>query len=122
MSERENPESGKKEMHEDYSFIKETIKKNPVNLGVHVKRLFTLALGGVLFGGSAAVAFTVACPVAAEKFIAGEEVTLSDARPGPIGISAAEETEEAADAEYVEEDVREPEEIPDAVFDDPVDL
>ena len=118
MSERENPESGKKEMHEDYSFIKETIKKNPVNLGVHVKRLFTLALGGALFGGSAAVAFTVACPVAAEKFIAGEEVTLSDARPGPIGISAAEETEEAADAEYVEEDVREPEEIPDAVFDD----
>lgn len=105
MSERGNPESGNRKMQGEYSFIKETIKKNPVNFGVHMRRLFTVALGGALFGGSAAVAFTLACPVAAEKFIAGEEVTLSDARPGPVAAWTSEEADgSAAGSTQTEED------------------
>lgn len=96
MTEREIPESGNGEMKREYSFIKETIKKSPVNFGVHMRRLFTLALGGALFGSSAAAAFTLVCPVAAEKFIAGETVILSDARPGPVAAPTSGDADGSA--------------------------
>lgn len=70
---------------EDYFFMKETIKKRPLNIRFYLKRALAAAAGGVIFGCCAAVAFILVCPEAAERLIAREDVFLSGARPGPVG-------------------------------------
>lgn len=81
---------------DDYLFIKETIKKKPFNLGLHVRRVLMATVSGAVFGGAAAAAFTLVLPEAAEQIIKKEEVSLSDAKPGPVGIGVSEEEETAA--------------------------
>lgn len=70
---------------EDYFFMKETIKRRPLNIRFYLKRALTAAVGGVLFGCCAAVAFVLICPAAAERLISREDISLSGARPGPVG-------------------------------------
>ena len=99
MSQKEIPESGKDKKQEDYSFMKETIKKKPLNVSAYARRAVVIVLCGGLFGVSAAVAFTLTCPLAAEKFIAGEAVSLSDARPGPLETGTKKENESSSGKE-----------------------
>lgn len=76
---------------EDYLFIKETIKKKPFHLGFHVRRICIAVFGGAIFGGAAAVAFAMVLPEAAGQFLQKEDVSLSDARPGPVGTGTPNE-------------------------------
>lgn len=75
---------------EDYFFMKETIKKKPLNLGFYVKRAAAVIMCGALFGCSAAAAFTLAYPAASGKFLAREDVSLSGVRPGPVGAGSSD--------------------------------
>ena len=52
---------------ENYHFIKETIKKKPLNKRLIIQRAAGLAMGGVLLGGCAAFAFVAFLPTAVDK-------------------------------------------------------
>lgn len=82
---------------EDYFFMKETIKRRPLNVRFYMKRALAAAVCGVLFGCCAAVAFILICPAAAEKLIDREDVLLSGARPGPVGTGDTAESVQKED-------------------------
>lgn len=85
----QNPEPGYNQ-DDDY-FIKETIKKKPINAAFYARRAALLAASGVILGSVAATSFVIALPTAAELFMKKEDVSLEDAKPGPVGTGNLEE-------------------------------
>lgn len=85
----QNPEPGYNQ-DDDY-FIRETIKKKPINAAFYARRAALLAASGVILGSVAATSFVIALPTAAELFMKKEDVSLEDAKPGPVGTGNLEE-------------------------------
>lgn len=84
---------------EDYLFMKETIKKRPPDVKFYLKKGIAAAVCGILFGCCAAVTFTSLYPSLANKYIEKEDVSLSGAKPGPVGTGVPSDNasgEEAA--------------------------
>ena len=79
---------------QDYPFIKETIKKRPVNKKAAVQKILMAALCGIIFGACAALTIAATMPamlkVLGKEAPEQEEVTLSP--------TAASQTETAAEA------------------------
>lgn len=77
----------KRQESENYRFMKETIKKSPIDKGRCAKRILGIAAGGVLFGVCAALTIAAVFPKAAERFgseaLSKEDISLSDATPEP---------------------------------------
>lgn len=85
----QNPEPGYNQ-DDDY-FIRETIKKKPINAAFYARRAALLAASGVILGSVAATSFVIALPTAAELFMKKEDISLEDAKPGPVGTGNLEE-------------------------------
>lgn len=97
----QNPEPGYNQ-DDDY-FIKETIKKKPINAAFYARRAALLAASGVILGSVAATSFVIALPTAAELFMKKEDVSLEDAKPGPVGTGNLEEETAEMEAMLSEE-------------------
>lgn len=114
MAEKDSHKVENEQKTDDYLFMKETIKKKPLDIRYYIKRGVAAAGCGLLFGCCAAVAFALLIPVAENKFVGKEEISLSYAKPGPVGngtVSGEEEKktdptgilEKESDSETAEE-------------------
>lgn len=106
MAEKDPHTTENEQKPDDYLFMRETIKRKPLNLRYYVKRGAAAAAAGLIFGCCAAVAFTLLTPVAENRFVEKEDVSLSGAKPGPVGngVVSDEETQEKSQAEISEDE------------------
>lgn len=104
MTKRDSHKKGNEHEPEDYLFMKETIKRRPQDVKFYLKRGIAAAVCGIIFGCCAAVTFTSLYPYLSDKYIEKEDVSLSGAKPGPVGTGipaddvTGEETVSGAEA------------------------
>ena len=96
-------------MKEEHPFIKETIKKETPDVGAQVRRIATLAVGGVVFGICAALSMAAFLPVAGGimgvtptpelqvTLAPGDEGEEESAAPMPEPSVSAEDSEQAGE-------------------------
>ncbi len=94
MEEKDPHKKENEPKRDDYLFMKETIKRKPLNIRYYVKHSAAVAAAGLLFGCCAAVAFTLMTPVAENRFVEKEDVSLSGAKPGPVGSGTVRDEDE----------------------------
>ena len=90
-------EDPKKEAEEKFSFLQETIKKEPVSGAGIRKKVLRIAALGLVFGMFACIGFYVLEPWAARTFQEkADKVTIPEDEENPEGKEAAEEEETKA--------------------------
>lgn len=104
MAEKEPHRKESEQKPENYLFMKETIKRKPLDVRFYLKRVLAVTVCGVLFGCSAAGAFTLVYSIASDRFIEKEDISLSGAKPGPVSIGATEPVTPAAEPTSAGED------------------
>lgn len=87
---------------ENYHFIKETIKKKPLNKRLIIQRAAGLAMGGVLLGGCAAFAFVAFLPTAVDKLGVPQEKRVN------VDLSGTQEYSESVPSSEGEETLKTP--------------
>lgn len=87
---------------ENYRFMNETIKKQPVDRRRLVRNILGITAGGLFFGACAALAFAIVFPAAVQRLgLVSEQqsINLSEITPFPTAAEKQADTESAQTAE-----------------------
>lgn len=94
MEMKEDPENRTEDPKEEFSFLQETIKKEPVSKEKVIKRILQIAVTGLIFGVFACVGFYALAPWASSNFQGkADKVTIPEDEEDPQEEQLAEENE-----------------------------